>query len=130
VSIATSMLAEIAGELVLVGAVVIIAAWLAGPARAAVGFRRVVAPYLRDYLGPACAFLIAVIALVLIWRPIAALGTLIGGLSFVALALAWAVLTRRQALTEFPDAQVGDAIAGLRDRARRLRERRGSQPRS
>jgi hypothetical protein len=128
VSIATSMLAEIAGELVLVGAVVIIAAWLAGPARAAVGFRRVLAPYLRDYLGPACAFLVAVIALVLIWRPIAALGTLIGGLAFVALALVWATLTRQQALTEFPDAQTGDAIARWRDRARRLRERRGAQP--
>jgi hypothetical protein len=130
VSIATSMLAEIAGELVLVGAVLIIAALLAGPARAAVGFRRVLAPYLRDYLGPASAFLVAVIALVLIWRPIAALGTLVGGLAFVALALLWAVLIRRQAIGEFPDARVGDAIAGVRDRARRLRERRGSQPRS
>jgi hypothetical protein len=124
VSIATSMLAEIAGELVLVGAVVIIAAWLAGPARAAVGFRRALAPYLRDYVGPACAFLVAVIALVLIWRPIAALGTLIGGLAFVALAVLWAVLVRRQAVTEFPDARTGDLVAGLRDRARR-----GAQPR-
>jgi hypothetical protein len=130
VSIATSMLAEIAGELVLIGVVLIIAAWLAGPARAAVGFRRTVAPYLRDYLGPACAFLVAVIALVLIWRPIAALGTLIGALVFVVLALLWAVLIRRQAMTEFPDARTGDLIAGLRDRARRLREWRGSQPRS
>ena len=129
VSIATSMLAEIAGELVLVGAVLIIAAWLAGPARAAVGFRRALAPYLRDDLGPACAFLVAVIALVLIWRPIGALGTLIGGLAFVALVLLWAALVRRQAMSEFPDARSGDLIAGLRDRARRLRERRGAQPR-
>jgi hypothetical protein len=62
VSIATSMLAEIAGELVLFGALLIIASWLAGPARAAVAFRRAVAPYLRDYPGPACAVLIVVIA--------------------------------------------------------------------
>jgi hypothetical protein len=129
VSIATSMLAEIAGELVLVGALLIIAAWLAGRARAAAGFRRAVAPYFRDYPGPACAWLLAVIALVLIWRPIGALGTPVGALAFVALALLWAALTRQQALTEFPDARAGDALAGLRDRARRLRERRGPQPR-
>jgi hypothetical protein len=125
VSIATSMLAEIAGELVLFGALLIITAWLAGPARAAVGFRRMVAPYLRDYHGLACALLVVVIALVLTWRPIGALGTTVGALAFVALAVLWAALMRQQAVTEFPDARSGDAIAGLRDRARRLRERRG-----
>ncbi len=52
VSIATSMLAEIAGELVLVGALTIIAAWLAGPAGVAVGFRRTLAPYVRDLFRP------------------------------------------------------------------------------
>jgi hypothetical protein len=129
VSIATSMLAEIAGELVLVGALLIIAAWLAGPARFAADFRRALAPYLRDYLGPASAFLIAMIALVLIWRPIGALGTPVGALAFVALAGLWAVLVRQQAMTEFPDAQMGDVVAALRDRARRLRDRRGPQPR-
>lgn len=128
VSIATSMLAEIAGELVLFGALLIIAAWSAGPARAAVGFRRALAPYLRGYPGPASAVLVVVIALVLIWRPIGALGTSVGALAFVALALLWALLIRRQAVTEFPDARVGDVLGGLRDRARRLRERRGAQP--
>jgi hypothetical protein len=129
VSIATSMLAEIAGELVLFGALSIIAAWSAGRARAAVGFRRTLAPYLRGYPGPASAVLVVVIALVLIWRPIGALGTSVGAPAFVALALLWALLIRRQALTEFPDARVRDVLAGLRDRARRLRERRDAQPR-
>ncbi len=130
VSIATSMLAEIAGELVLIGALLIIAAWLAGPARVAAGFRHALAPYLRDYLGPASAFLIAIIALVLIWRPIGALGTLVGGLAFVALAVLWAVLLRQQAIAEFPDARTGDLVAALRGRAQRLRDRPGSRPRS
>jgi hypothetical protein len=129
VSIATSMLAEVAGELVLVGALLVIAAWLAGPARFAVGFRRALAPFVRDYLGPASALLIAIIALVLIWRPIGALGTPVGGLAFVALAVLWAVLMRQQAMTEFPDAQTGDVAGALRDRVQRLRERRGPQPR-
>jgi hypothetical protein len=127
VSIATSMLADIAGELVVLGAVVIIAAWLAGPAGGAVGFRRAVAPYLRDHAGAAYGFVVAVIALVLLWRPIEALGTPIGALAFVALALLWAALIREQAVTEFPDARSGDAIAGLRERARRIRERGGPQ---
>ena len=129
VSIATSMLAEIAGELVLFGVLLIVAAWSAGPARAAVGLRRSCAPYVRDYPGPASAVLIVVIALVLIWRPIGALGTSIGALAFAALALLWAVLMRRQAVTEFPDAQAGDVLAGLRGRAQRLRGRRGPEPR-
>jgi hypothetical protein len=128
VSIATSMLAEIAGEMVLFGALVIIAAWLAGPAGGAVWFRRAVAPSARDHPGPACGVVVAVIALVLIWRPIGALGTPVGALAFAALALLWAVLMGRQAVTEFPDARSGDAFVGLRDRARRLRERRGHQP--
>jgi hypothetical protein len=128
VSIATSMLAEIAGDLVLFGALVIIAAWLAGPARGAVWFRRAVAPSARDHPGPACGVVVAVIALVLIWRPIQALGTPVGALTFAALALVWAALMRRQAVTEFPDARSGDVFVGLRDRVRRLRERRGPQP--
>jgi hypothetical protein len=106
---------------------VIIAAWLAGPAGGAVGFRRAVAPYLRDHPGAASGFVVAVIALVLLWRPIEALGTPVGALTFVALALLWAVLIREQAVTEFPDARSGGAIAGLRDRARRIRERGGPQ---
>ncbi|MFZ0387551.1 MAG: hypothetical protein WAL22_17950 [Solirubrobacteraceae bacterium] len=130
VSIATSMLAEIAGELVLVGALLIIVAWLAGRARGAAGFRRALAPHVRDYPGAAFALLIAVIALVLVWRPIGALGTPVGALAFVGLALLWAALVRQQAASEFPDAQAGDAVAELRDRARRLRGRRGRQPRS
>jgi hypothetical protein len=127
-SIATSMLAEIAGELVLVGALVIIAAWLAGPAAGAVWFRHALAPYLRDHPGPVCAFIVAVIALALIWRPIETLGTPVGALAFAGLALLWAALMRQQAVTEFPAARSGDAIVGLRERARRIRERGG--PRS
>lgn len=130
VSIATSMLAEIAGELVLVGALTIIAAWLAGPAGVAVGFRRTLAPYVRDHSGLVGGLVIAGIALLLVWRPIGVLDTPIGGLAFVALALVWAVLIRRQAVTEFPDARSGDAIAALHDRWRRLRERRAPQPRA
>ncbi len=130
VSIATSMLAEIAGELVLFGALLIIAAWLAGPARFAAGFRRALAPYVRDYPGPACAVLSAGVALMLVWRPLGALGTPVGALAFVALAVLWAVLVRQQAIAEFPDARTGDVVAAMRDRAQRLRERRGPRPRA
>ena len=72
--------------------------------------------------------MIVAIALVLIWRPIGALGTSTGALAFAALALLWAMLMRRQAVTEFPDAQAGDVLAGLRGSAQRLRERRGPEP--
>ena len=47
-SIATSMLTEIAGAFVVVGVPLIAAAWFAGPAHLAVRGRRAIAPFLRD----------------------------------------------------------------------------------
>jgi hypothetical protein len=109
VSIATSMLAEIAGGLVLFGALAIIAAWLAGPADVPVALRRVLAPHLRNHPVPSYGIAIAVIGLVLIARPLEALGTLIGAFVFAALGLLGTALLRQQAASEFPD---GSGSAG------------------
>jgi Short C-terminal domain len=126
VSIGTSMLSEIAAEFVIVGAVVIGAAWLAGPARAALVTRRAVAPFLRDHPVPTYGIVVTVMALIFIWQPIRATGTLAGVIVFMLLALLATTALRRQAVTEFPDARAGDTIAAIRARVRQLRESRPS----
>jgi hypothetical protein len=103
ISIATSMLSEIAGAFVVVGVPLIAAAWFAGPARLAVRGRRAIAPFLRDRPGWTFAIVAAIMALSFIWQPIPATGTPVGIIVFLALAFLGTVLLRRQTAEEFPD---------------------------
>jgi hypothetical protein len=102
VSIATSMLTEVAGAVILIGAVIIAAGWLAGQARYAVAARRWLAPYMRNY--PVAVFGVAgaVLVLVFLWQPIPATGEPVGMLVFVVLAAVGVELLRRQTVREFP----------------------------
>lgn len=104
ISIATSMLSEIAGAFVVVGVPLIAAAWFAGPARLAVRARRAIAPFLRDRPDWTFGIVATIMALIFIWQPIPATGTLVGIIVFLALALLGTVLLRRQTAAEFPDA--------------------------
>ncbi len=103
-SIATSMLSEIAGAFVIIGVPLIAAAWFAGPARIAVRARRAIAPFLRDQ--PAWTFGIVafVMLLIFIWGPIPATHKPAGIIVFLALALFGTEVLRRQTATEFPQA--------------------------
>ena len=121
VSLATSMLGEIAAEFVLVGAAAIIAGWLGGPASAARGMRRGLAPWLRDHPGPAYAITVLAMALVFIWEPIRALGTPVGAIVALALALLATTVLRRETIGQFPDAAAGDATRAIRAGIGRLR---------
>jgi hypothetical protein len=103
ISIATSMLSEIAGAFVVVGVPLIAAAWFAGPARLAVRVRRAIAPYLRDRPDWTFGIVAAIMALIFIWQPIPATGTPVGIIVFLALAFLGTVLLRRQTAEEFPD---------------------------
>ena len=104
VSIATSMLTEIAGAFVFVGVPLILAGWFAGPAHWAVTARRAIAPFLREQ--PVLTFVIVtiVMALLFIWGPIPAFHRLAGIIVFLALALFGTALLRRQTAAEFPEA--------------------------
>jgi hypothetical protein len=103
ISIATSMLSEIAGAFVIVGVPLIAAAWFAGPARIAVRARRALAPFLRDRPDWTFGIVAAIMAVIFIWQPIPATGTLVGIIVFLALAFLGTVLLRRQTAEEFPD---------------------------
>jgi hypothetical protein len=101
-AIATSMLSEIALAFVIVGIPLIIAAWFAGPARLATRGRRLLAPFLRDSPGMAFLLVGAIMVLIFIWRPIAAMGKPAGIIIFFALAMLGTEILRRQTAREFP----------------------------
>ncbi len=102
ISIATSMLSEIAGAFVIVGVPLVAAAWFAGPARLAVKGRRVIAPFLRDQPGWTYGIVLAIMLLIFIWGPIPATHKLAGIIVFLALALFGTEVLRRQTDREFP----------------------------
>ena len=103
-TIATSMLSEIAGAFIIVGIPLIAAAWFAGPAKLAVDARRRIAPFLRDQPGWTYGIVAAIMALIFIWDPIPATGKLGGIIVFLALAFFGTYVLRRQTAEEFPDA--------------------------
>ncbi len=103
-SIATSMLAEIAEAFVVVGVPLIVAAWFAGPARLAVKARRTIAPFLRDHADWTFGIVALVMILIFIWGPIPAMHRPAGIIVFLALALGGTAVLRQQTAREFPDA--------------------------
>ncbi len=123
VAIGTQMLSTIAGAFIFVGAVAVVAAWFAGPARACTAARRAIAPFLREEPAGTFAITAAVLLLVFLWNPIPATGTPVGIIVFSALALFGTELLRRQTAREFPEAQRGDAAAEIRARMGSARQR-------
>lgn len=104
-SIATSMLKEIASAFILVGIPLIAAAWFAGPAKYAVRGREAIAPFLRDQPGWTYGIVTGVMVLIFIWNPIPATGKPAGIIIFLALALLGTYVLRRQTAAEFPEAR-------------------------
>ncbi len=106
VSIATSMLSEIAGAFIVVGVPLILAAWFAGPSRLATRGRKLVAPVLADEPLWAFGFVALIMILIFIWRPIPSTGKLAGMIVYFALAMIGTEVLRRQCAQEFPDAHL------------------------
>jgi Short C-terminal domain len=117
--ISTSLLQSIATSVIVFGVFFVVASFLASPANAAVSIRQALAPTLRDR--PAVvwsAFATVALLAVIIWPPD---GTRQVVLTLLLIALAGAGLEglRRQARREFPTAERGDWLLGMRQRARR-----------
>ena len=68
-SIATSLLVEITQSVIGVGVLLLIGAWLAGPTRPAVAFRRAAAPYMRERAGLTYGAVVAIFLLLVVWAP-------------------------------------------------------------
>jgi Short C-terminal domain len=98
-----------------VGVVIVVGAWLAGPRRSAVATRRVISPLLRERLYPYAA--LAVVALVLlVSAPVQDFARLLFVFVIVALLAAGIEVLRAQALQEFPGAAMSSALAETRAR--------------
>ncbi len=106
-SVATSLLVQVAGAVIIVGIPVMLAAWFAGPARWAVSARRFLAPHFRDRPGLPYWITAALLALVFIWGPIPATRNPWEMLLFTILAFFGAHVLRGQMAEEFP---AGEAV--------------------
>jgi hypothetical protein len=93
---------------IVIGLLVLLAAWIAGPGRRSVAVRRTLAPFLRQRRYAYGAIAVVVVALLLTGR-VRDFATLLGELVIVGLVAAWIEWMRRQTLIEFPDV-TGPAI--------------------
>jgi len=121
IAINTQILGQIGAAVIAGGVVLVLAAWFAGPARAATSMRRAITPFLRSNPAGSYAAALGIMVLIFIWDPIHATGTPAGIIVFTALAMAAVYVLRRQVDAEFPDAQAGDAGAALRASIGKLR---------
>ncbi len=90
--------------LVVIGALFIVASWLAGPGRRAVAARKALAPAVQARVWAYVA-LAVVAVLLLLTGPVADFTRFLVIAVLVALGAVWIELTRRQTMREFPDAQ-------------------------
>jgi hypothetical protein len=98
------------------GIVIVASAWLAGSTRPAVFLRQSLAPTLRENPATAYGVVGGVLLLVVAWGPTPALRNVVTVLLFAALLALGVAMLRRETALEFPAAQHGDALRGLRER--------------
>jgi Short C-terminal domain len=112
--IGTSLLVEAASAALIYGAVIVIAAWLAGSTSWATSTRRQLAPYLREPRWAWGAYAVLVL-LLLAWGPTPALRQPITAILLLALLALGVEALRRQTAREFPDAERSESFTGLRN---------------
>ena len=115
-TISTALLVQAAWATIFYGAFMVIAAWLAGPARPMVAVRGAVAPYAGH---PAVAYTVfaVFVALLLWWAPTPATRDPALALILIVLLAAGAEALRRQMVREHPGADLGAAVQRARERA-------------
>jgi hypothetical protein len=126
-SIGTSLLVEAATATLIYGAVIVIAAWVAGPTSWAVATRRNLASYLREPRIAWSAFGVVVLVLVA-WGPTPAFRQVILALLLIGLLALGLEMLRRQTAREFPDARREDSFQRLREWARGIGRPRPRAP--
>jgi hypothetical protein len=128
-STGTSLLVQAATATLIYGAVIVLAAWLAGPTAWAVATRRNLAPYLREPRLAWGAFGLVVLVLVA-WGPTPAFRQVIGALALIGLLALGLEALRRQTAREYPDARREDSFRRLREWARGIGRRAPRVPAS
>ena len=121
-SIGTHILQDVAQAMVIGGIPIVFVAWLAGPMRPAVAFRRSVAPWLRESPGATYGVVAAIVLLIIAWGPIPATRMPIPVLIMIGLVIIGTEALRRQTEEEFPDATVEGTRASFAAGATRARQ--------
>jgi hypothetical protein len=112
-TIGTSLLVEASEAMLAYGVVIVLAAWLAGPTRAAVSVRTALAPWLREP-GYAYGGLAAIVLVLIAWGPVPSTRMFLP-MVFLIAVLAYGVETlRRQTGREHPDASRAETLRRLR----------------
>ena len=119
--IATSLLSEITGNLIVNGIIILIAAWIAGRTRPATALRRAAAPYMRERPEVVYAVVGTIFLLLVAWGPTRAFRLPFSLLLIAILLVVGTEALRRQAAREFPGAALAEG-EGLRDSLGRMRE--------
>jgi hypothetical protein len=117
--ISTSLLHSIATSVIAYGVLFTLASFFASPADGAVSVRQALAPSLRDRPGVVWSVFAAAALLALIIWPPDGVRQLVVVLALIAMAGVGLEALRRKAAGEFPTAQRGDWLTGMRQRARR-----------
>jgi len=118
--IGTSLLSDIAGNLIINGIIILIAAWVAGFTRPAVALRRASAAYMRDRPGIVYAIVALIFLVMVAWGPTRAFRLPLSLLIIAGLLALGTEALRRQTLREFPDAALAEG-EGLSEAWGRMR---------
>ena len=120
--IGTSLLVEAATAMLAYGVVIVLAAWLAGPTRAAVSVRGALAPWLRE---PAYAYggLAAIVLGLIAWGPVPSTRMFLPMVFLIAVLAYGTEVLRRQTAREHPDASREETLRHLRERMAGLTHR-------
>jgi hypothetical protein len=122
-TIATPLLEEAASATIGYGAVLVIAAWLAGRTPIATAVRRGLAPFLRER-AYAYGALGVIVLLVLNWAPTPATRRVLPAVLLIALLVAGLEALRRQTAREYPDADAGETLHRAGERLASIAGRR------
>jgi putative oligomerization/nucleic acid binding protein len=112
--IGTSLLTDVAWGSIVLGAIVVLGAWLYGPGRWATSARRAASPSFRDRPAAARVALGVILLLLVIWGPVPWTRNPIWILVLAVAAFIWLEVVRRRTLDEFPDVPAGELMRSVR----------------
>jgi uncharacterized membrane protein YozB (DUF420 family) len=114
--IATSLMVSIATTVIVIGALFIVAGWVASPNKAARTVRRAIAPALRDYVPWVYAGVAVVFGIYLLSASNVGLRSFLTTVVIAAMAAFGVHELRRQTEEEFPDATFAGAFGNTREK--------------
>jgi uncharacterized BrkB/YihY/UPF0761 family membrane protein len=110
----TDDLRDATRTVIAVGLIAVIWAWVSGAGKRAIAARRAFAPYARKHIDRVYIAFALVILLLIAWAPTNAARRWFPVIVFTILGAIAVEALRRQTVTEFPDAEDGTLMAGIR----------------